>query len=63
MKTKFMQSGLTVTLLLAAGQVSNCRGRVQYHGHKHGDILGRIMHNSTASSGSSFTVEATDSEY
>lgn len=61
MKAKLFPDSSAVVLLITAGLFSTVNGRIQSHGHQHGDVLGRIMHKPTASSGSSVFVTATDS--
>jgi hypothetical protein len=59
MKVKPFVHGSTIVLVAALGLVN---GRIQLHGHQHGDVLARILHKPTASSGSSILVTATDRE-
>ena len=42
-----------LVLLLNIGLAPVSYGRLQAHGHQHGDILGRVLHKSAAISGSS----------
>lgn len=53
MYIKLFTNGLAVISLITAGCISSCNAA---HGHKHGDVLGRIMHKPIARSGSSFNV-------
>ena len=50
MKNKLFSNGIAVVFLIAAGLA-----RTSAHGHQHGDVFGRIIHKSKASSGSSLT--------
>ena len=60
MRATLLAFGSTVILLFTAGSASLIEGRVHLHGHKHGDVLGRIMHKPIVSSGSNYLVNATN---
>lgn len=62
MKAKAFTNGSAIMLVATIGLVSSARGRIQPHGHQHGDVLGRILHKPTVSSYSSTLVTANDSE-
>ena len=65
MKNKLSSNGLTVLSLVTAGLVLTTNAKLQAHGHQHNDVLGRIVHKSKASSGSSeniTTLGAADSQ-
>lgn len=62
MKAKAIANGSAILLVAAIGFDSIVSGRIQSHGHQHGDVLGRILHKPKASSGSSILVTATDRE-
>ncbi len=49
-------NGLAVVSFITAGLVLNTNAKLQAHGHRHGDVFGRIVHKSKASSGSSLNV-------
>lgn len=63
MKTKILPCGSAIVLVATIGLFTTANCRIQPHGHQHGDVLGRILHKPTASSGSSIVVTATDSEH
>ena len=50
MKNKILSNGIAVVSLIAAGLTLTSA-----HGHQHGEVFGRIVHKSKASSGSSLT--------
>ena len=56
MKNTLFSDGLAVVSLITAGLTLTANAKIQAHGHQHGDIFDRIMHKSTASSGSSFNI-------
>lgn len=56
MKNKLLSNRLAVVSLITAGLALTTNAKLQAHGHQHGDVFGRIMHKSTASSGSSFSI-------
>ena len=60
MRATLLAFGSAVILLFTAGSASFIEGRVHLHGHKHGDVLGRIMHKPMVSSGSNYVVNATN---
>lgn len=62
MKVKAFVHGSTIVLVAVLELNSTVNGRIQLHGHQHGDVLARILHKPTASSGSSILVTATDRE-
>lgn len=62
MKAKALPNGSAILLVLAVGLDSTASGRIQLHGHQHGDVLGRILHKPKVSSGSSILMTATDRE-
>lgn len=56
MKNKLFSDGLAVFSLITAGLALTANAKIQAHGHQHGDVFDRIMHKSTASSGSSLNI-------
>ena len=50
MKNELFSNGIAVVSLIAAGLALTSA-----HGHQHGEVFGRIIHKSKASSGSSLT--------
>ena len=50
MRSKLFEELLLFTALVLSGLTQNCSAA---HGHHHNDVLNRIMHKPTASSGSS----------
>ena len=53
MRNNLLFKDLAVVSLLTAGLALTTNAKLQGHGHQHGDVFGRIMRKSTASSGSS----------
>ena len=65
MKTQFVSNGLAVISFITAGLALTSSAKPQAHGHQHGGVFGRNMHNSKVSSGSSLninTLGAADSQ-
>ena len=56
MKNKLLSNGLAVVSLITAGLALTTNAKLQAHGHQHGDVFGRIMHQTKASSGSSLKI-------
>ena len=56
MKSKLFSNGFVVVSLITAGLAPTTRAGPQAHGHQHGDVFGRILHKSKASSASSFNI-------
>ena len=65
MKNTLFSNGLAIISFITAGLALTTNAKIQGHGHLHGDIFGRIVHKSKASSWSSSnatTLGAPDSQ-
>lgn len=51
-----LSNGLAVVSAIAAGLALTTNAKLKDHGHQHGDVFGRFLHKSTASSGSSLSI-------